>query len=419
MSDNRARVDDDVSLPGSRKRLLVVAYAFSPILGSEYRQAWELVNFFSRSYDVTVLFGDSDGLMGSTDHFDSYASARQLPFKAVKVEATPRQVHMARRMLRMPWGLFFPLLLKKWHDKALAIAQQLHSEEPFDVVHQLGPIGFRNPGHMWKLGCHSYWGPIGGAQFIDTSMIRDKWSAYYLEALFRNLSVRLQAYSPYIARAARGFDRLSYATVENARYFAQHYGRDGPVISDQGLYQIDIPDVEPDQAPLRVVWAGSLIARKNVDLLLDAIRNAPSDIRFDVVGDGPLARSVAEAATTHPNLQFHGRLPRQEVMTVLRQSDVILLTSLSEANTAILFEGLENGCIPIAPRIHGFVSTLNDKVAYLIDQGNHEEAVRQIVQALMALQESGTRVRYRAALKQHLPTLSWEALGRTHESQYV
>lgn len=406
--------------PSKRKRVAVIAYAFSPVLGSEYRQAWETVGYLARRHDVTVLFGDSDAIMGGFRHFDDHVARHALDFVAVKMPATPLQQRLAKYMLRMPWALLFPLLLRSWHGQALKIAQNLHAQRPFDVVHQLGPIGFRNPGYAWRLGCHSYWGPIGGAQLVDTRMIRNKWSPYFLEVLLRNLSVKLQAHSAYVAKAACGFDRLSFATVENADYFARHFGRSGPIISDQGLYVDEIPPRTggSDDKPLRVVWAGSLTPRKNVAALIDIIRAAPTDIGFDVIGDGPLSAAVADIAANHPNLRFHGRLQRTEVMAVLSAADVILLTSLSEANTAILFEGLENGCIPIAPAINGFVSTLNDNVAFLIPQGEPDKAVAAAVAALVALGDPTTRDRYRAALADHLPSLSWERLGASHEAQY-
>ncbi len=421
MSDNITPSEYGTAGPRRRKRVLVIAYAFSPVLGSEYRQSWELVPYFARDHDVTLLFGDSDGLMGSFAHFDDYVRTHDLPFRAVKVEATLRHVAMARRMLRMPMALFFPVLMRAWHARAFVLAQRLHAEKPFDVVHQLGPIGFRNPGYGWKLGCHTYWGPIGGAQYIDTRMIRNKWSSYHFEALFRNLSVRVQALTPYLAEAARGFDRLSFATVENAEYFAKHYGRTGPVISDQGLYLGSAAEETADvnDEPLNVAWAGSLNPRKNIDALLDVIRAAPQDVVFHIMGDGPRADDVAKLAAQCPNLLFHGRLSRPEVREVLHQSDVILLTSLSEANTAILFEGLECDCIPIAPKINGFVSTLNHEVAFLINQGDYATAITGTVAALAALRVPETRRRMRAALKEHKPSLSWDAIGEAHVAQYV
>ncbi len=421
MTEDQSQVVEASLNQGRKKRVLVVAYALSPVLGSEYRSAWELTNLISKSHDVTVLLGDSDGLMGSFKHFDEFVEGHQLPFEAVKISPSSMQIAIAKRMLRMPWALFFPVLLRSWHRKAFKIAKQLHAERNFDVVHQLGPIGFRNPGYVWQLDCHSYWGPIGGAQYVDYRMIRRRFSSYTAEVLFRNLSVRLQALSPYISKAARGFDTVSFATVENAEYFSKHFGRSGPIISDQGLFveSDDAPQPSSASTPLNVAWAGSLTARKNVDLLLDTVRRAPRDITFHVMGAGPYADQLTALAKEHRNLVFHGVVPRTEVMNILNKSDAILLTSLSEANTAILFEGMEHGCIPIAPRINGFVSTLTGEIGFLIDQGNYDISVAQTVEALRSLQNPEIRAQMFSALQKHKPMLSWDALAQAHVAQYV
>ena len=407
----------ETSIP--RKRVVIVAYALSPTLGSEYRSAWELVNQIAIDHDVTVLFGDSDALMGSFKLYEKFSAENVINFHAIKVEATRLQVSFAKKMLKMPWGLAFPLLLRTWHKRAFKIAQQLHKDCPFDVAHQLGPIGFRNPGYLWKLDCHTYWGPIGGAQYIDLNMIKNKWSFYFLEAIFRNLSVRLQFCSPYISKAARKFDRVSFATFENLDYFSKHFGRQGPIISDQGLFSsIDKNQEKVHDFKLRVIWAGTLSPRKNIDALIDIVKKAPSDILFTILGDGTRKEAITALAKEFSNVNYLGLLPRSEVMKNLAQNDVILLTSLSEANTAILFEAIENGCIPIAPRINGFVSVLSEDVAFLIDQGDYQHSVSLVLDAFDVLLRETVRKRMRKALQKHTFFLTWERITESHISQY-
>lgn len=402
-----------------KKRVLIVAYALSPVLGSEYRSAWELVKEFSQHHHVTVLFGDSDGLMGHFEHFDRHEFNNEHHFRAIKIHATKSQISLAKIMLKMPWSLAFPLLLKSWHRKAFEIAKSLHEECPFDVAHQLGPIGFRNPGYLWKLDCHTYWGPVGGAQLINTKMIKNKNSLYIFEAMIRNLSVRLQVMSPYIAQATNGFDRISFATIENANYFRKNFNREGPLISDQGLIN-DTKKTYPKSKvdTLIVTWAGSLTARKNVDALIEVIKNSPSNIHYNILGSGPREADLRSLEKQLPNLNYHGPIPRTEVFEKLRISDVILITSLSEANTAILFEALECDCIPVVPRINGFVSVLNNDVAYLIDQTNFEHTVTQIVEALSTLTNSHTRKKYIQKIRKHKGLLTWRMLSQSHLSQY-
>lgn len=404
----------------NKKRILIIAYAFSPILGSEYRQPWELCSKIAEQFDVTLLFGDSDGLMGTFSTFDQFPEKDDLNYKIIKVPSSALMMALAKVTLKMPFALLFPILLKLWHRKAYKIAKQLHDSNPFDVAHQLGPIGFRNPGYIWKLSCKTYWGPIGGAQYINRKMITRKWSKYSLEAFVRNISVRAQYLSPYISNAARNFDELSFATLENRDYFQLHFDRKGSIISDQGLNVGATFDSKKKAKHdnMKVAWAGSLTPRKNVSALLEIIKATPKEIEFNIMGDGPMKSALMKLAIDYPNIVFHGRLKREDVQRILRGCDVILLTSLSEANTAILFEGIENGCIPVAPNINGFASVINSDVGRLIDQFDFKQYVDETVQALIDLQDYDKRGEIHLALREHLSTLSWQALSLAHTQHY-
>jgi len=283
----------------------------------------------------------------------------------------------------------------------------------------LGPIGFRNPGYLWRLDCNTYWGPIGGAQKINLNMIKNKKSAYFIEAILRNLSVSVQAYSPYISRAAKHYNKISFATIENAEYFKKHYHRVGPIVSDQGLFcGLKYPLTKDHLNKLSVAWVGSLTPRKNVDALIDTIKNCPRDVHFNIVGGGPLEPDVRQLANHHQNVKFHGVLEREHVMNILSENDAILLTSLSEANTAILFEAMENDCVPIAPRMNGFVTVLNDEVAFLIDQTHYAVTVQETASAIRSLLDIDTRQKMLQMLDRHKSKLTWNVLCKEHLSQY-
>lgn len=398
----------------------MIAYAYSPSMGSEYRHAWELSHELAKHHDVTVIFGDSDGLMGSFSSYDHYLSISQDTVNAIKVGVGPGRQAFAKIMLRMPFSLLFAFLLRSWHRDAFRAAEVLHASERFDVVHQLGPIGFRNPGYCWKLAAQTYWGPIGGAQYINLKMVRRKVSLYFLEASLRNVDVWLKRFSPYIRRAAFGFDQLSFATPENKAYFEKHFRRQGIVISDQGLHDASGSGAKtkPELPGLIVAWGGTLNARKNVDLLIAIAEAAPADITFEVMGDGPMRSVLERAAARNPNIRLHGLLKREAVQDLLQAADVIMLTSLSEANTAILFEGMENGCVPVAPRINGFAACLNETFAITYPSETWNDTVASAVSGLSTLLQPDVLADKRTSLSREMCNLTWRALAAKHVRHY-
>lgn len=404
----------------NRMRVLMIAYAYSPSMGSEYRHAWELSHELSKHHDLTLLFGDSDGRMGSFNSYDQYQAKNKDSVYAIKVEVSLVEKAIARLMLRMPFSLFFAFLLRFWHIRAFKIAKALHADQPFDVVHQLGPIGFRNPGYCWKLDTLTYWGPIGGAQYVNLKMVRRKFSLYFFEALIRNIDVSLKRLSPYVRNAALRFDRLSFATPENKAYFGKFFMRDGEIISDQGLRHDTKHELFARKRGkgLVVAWGGTLNARKNIDLLIAIAERCPIDIEFRVMGDGPMRDVLEHAADQNPRIKVLGHLERVKVQEVLDGSDAILLTSLSEANTAILFEGIENGCIPIAPKINGFSACLNDSFAVIYPNENWDNSISAAVKGLRELLQSEILAQKRASLKREISNLTWRALAQKHMRYY-
>lgn len=406
--------------------ILVSAYAFSPVLGSEYRSAWEIVNEMSKYHNLTVLFGDSDGLMGTSSSLDIHMHSKPANFRPILIKLPPSLISILKAVNHTPLALFvFPVLLRAWNKKAYLVARRLHEKTPFDAVHQLGPIGFRNPGYLWRLNCKSYWGPIGGAQYINIRLLKSKISFFAVEVLIRNLSVYIAKYSEYIAAAAKHFDSVSFATYENQEYFAKHFKRTGQIISDQGIdsqpnqpgnSSLSFENPNPRMA-LTVAWGGTLCSRKNVNALIDIIKQAHPVCSFFIMGKGRLAKQFINELSGFTNFTFLGQLPRDHVKSILYNSDVILITSVSEANTAILFEGMQQGCVPVAPSINGFTSVIKENIGYLADSSCYSTVVASIVGIIRLLATSPTELEAKKiCLMKYKQKLTWSALAKLHLS---
>ncbi|MEO5824821.1 MAG: glycosyltransferase [Gemmatimonadales bacterium] len=91
-----------------------------------------------------------------------------------------------------------------------------------------------------------------------------------------------------------------------------------------------------------VLWAGSMVGIKGVDLLLRAHAELvqPRPL-LALIGDGPERRSLEQLAAelgTSQQVHFSGRLPHDELVTWYRAADVFALPSLSEGTPNVLQE---------------------------------------------------------------------------------
>jgi len=412
----------------SKPRLLVSAYAYSPTIGSEFAQGWNFVHQASKHYDTTVLIGSSDGRMGEYEEIDNWLRSNDPRVNIVKVQG-PCLALLANYLdqkLGFSWAFVFSL--RFWHAEALQVARRLHNERAFDIVHQLGPVGFRNPGYMYKLGVPSYWGPIGGIQYVNLKLAFKSSLRFGVIALIRNVLTWLALHSPTTKRAALGFDAVSFATSQNKMLFERAYKKKGPICSDQACFenpQAGSPNPLVS-APLKVMWCGSVDDRKNIKLLMTICKtcqNAGLDVSFKVIGGGPRLKWAQTFAKKNAlkNVVLTGRVPRGQVASEMKAADVLVFTSLSEANTSTFFEGLQKTCIPVALDLDGFSTNITSKIGFKID--TDQPYIKIVNDYVFVLRELSMNHDYicqlRSNIKESLASYSWEELFLRHHKQLV
>ncbi len=408
------------------KRAIVTAYAFSPTLGSEFAQGWNYVQQMKSRYQLTVLVGSSDGRMGDfslLNHPDVLALGNEVDIVRIEPDWFCRFIKRLDVGFGLTW--LFVWGLRRWHRLAFERARQLHERTAFDAAHQLGPVGFRNPGYLYRLGIPSYWGPIGGFQYIKLGLAFRSSARYGAVSLLRNVSTYLSARSGAVRAAVRGFTQLSFATETNRRNFEALYGVSGPVLSDQAtVSKVDGDRVssgpdKPVTPPLRVVWCGSVDARKNIRLLLDIahrLSTMNSPVQFTTIGAGPLLSDAMRHTRDLKNIHFTGQIPRAQVQQHFKQAHVLCFTSLSEANTSTFFEALAADCIPVALDLDGFSSNINDDIGCKVSPNQGwPNIVQSYAQTLHGLATDATQqLRYVDAIHRAATRFSWKGLADKH-----
>lgn len=96
----------------------------------------------------------------------------------------------------------------------------------------------------------------------------------------------------------------------------------------------------------RFVFAGQLIRRKRVDLLINALsRIADRDFELLIVGAGPEESMLRALAASHlgAHVRWIGQLQSMEVPTVIAQADCLVLPSVHDGWGAVVSEALMAG----------------------------------------------------------------------------
>ena len=136
-----------------------------------------------------------------------------------------------------------------------------------------------------------------------------------------------------------------------------------------------LPAREPRalDAPVRVICVGRLSPEKGHVGLLQSFARARSrgaqHSELVLVGDGPerqrIEQTIAELGLGSC-VHLRGRLPENETLREVAQSDLLVLSSFMEGLPVVLMEGMALGLPVIAPRVAGVPELVEDNVHGLL-----------------------------------------------------
>lgn len=100
----------------------------------------------------------------------------------------------------------------------------------------------------------------------------------------------------------------------------------------------------------RVLWACRIEPAKNPDLALEAFARTPADFHLTVAGSGTLEQGMrdrARALGIEDRVDFRGAVPKGSVGDLMREHDLLLMSSRFEGFSRSIVEALGSG-LPVA-----------------------------------------------------------------------
>ena len=264
----------------------------------------------------------------------------------------------------------------------------MHRRMPFDLAHQVNLCGFREPGDLWKLGVPFVWGPVGGTQNTPPAFLRYGGARMAVREGLRGLANDVQLrLSRRVRRAAAAADVVLAANADGRRHIEDALGVRVQQLLETGVRAVGEPRRWLDRAPgpLRVLWAGELVQRKGLRVVLDAVdavrrRGGPA-IELILVGDGP-ARAAAEG---REGVDVRGWIPRAELFDLYERVDVLAFTSLRDTSGNVMLEGLAAGLPTVFLDHQGPAAIGSAACGVPVPVTTPERAVAGVAQALEAL----------------------------------
>jgi glycosyltransferase involved in cell wall biosynthesis len=411
-------------------KILACAYACNPFHGSEEGVGWGWVNAMALHHEVWVL-------TAGYHRRDLEEALRRQPEKRGRlhfayVEEKPWHYRPTPAWIRIENSIAKPIMnwaYRLWLDSAFILASRLHREIGFDLAHQITYVGFRFPGHIWKLNAPFVWGPIGGLENTPWRLLPTMGphgAIYYGARNVVNSMHRRFLRPPRKAFAAAGSGVIA-ATCGIRREIRHWYKVDSEVICEVGLprqttythsFRAD------DREPLRIAWSGLHLPGKALHLLLRALSRLPESIdwRLDIYGDGPLRTGWQKLAIkfgVESRCIWHGHLPRAEALEGLKSAHLFVTTSLKDLTSTVILEALANGVPILCPDHCGFADVVNEQCGMKIPIGNVREFETGLSRSIIAIAcDEMMRRRLAEGALLRARDYSWEAKAEAIDRVY-
>ena len=207
-------------------------------------------------------------------------------------------------------------------------------------------------------------------------------------------------YGANVQDILRQFDVIGYrSNVAKADFEKKYFVPERSFICYSGVSAMFL-DAMNDKAksfpnPVsKFAYVGSMIARKHSAQLYEALVRSYPEGNFSVkyIGNGDEVKTI-ESLKTIGEVEFTGRIPREQIVEHLKQADVFAMISEGEIFGLVYLEAMALGLITIGSRNEGIDGIIVDgENGFLCEAGNVEELTAIITKIRQMSPEELTRI---------------------------
>jgi glycosyltransferase involved in cell wall biosynthesis len=323
-----------------RLKILLSSYTCIPGAGGEDAVGWRWVVNLSQRHDVTVLTY-SDRKVARIQQDQDKTSARfvyvNLPDWLERIDhirGVPRRLH---------YGL--------WQLLAGRVAQQLHQQEGFDLVHHVVYNQFRTPTFGDRLGIPFVFGPVGGAETVPPALFADLQWGTRLKEIARRWELGLrQLRSPQPnPHTAYVFSNPATQRVVLGNHPHPHNHLMPAIYVDEGDLQVvdfdaELPTVPVPEGTLRLVMPGRMLDWKGPLLALRALaeaRDRGCALHLHIVGEIVLEQQIRQLCQDlhlEDVVQITSYMPRRQLLKLIHDADALFYAAFRDSGAMVVAE---------------------------------------------------------------------------------
>ena len=249
----------------------------------------------------------------------------------------------------------FTIPIRKLKNPSYIISAFVKStfKKNFDIIHAQGPPGalaMKNASGKKVLSLH-------GIHYKQVKLLHGKFAG--------NLAEKNEKFA------------LSWADIitVSSKEMLDYYKEKGYAVefTPNALDIENLPKGEDRRYQKQIIYAARLSEEKGILDVLEISKKLSSDTHLIILGDGPERKNVEECAKTIQNIHYLGPKNKEETISLIRGSDILIQPSLMEGGISYtLLESLACKTPVICTSVGGgkefFIHLKN---SYLVEPRNH------------------------------------------------
>ncbi|BAY15227.1 putative glycosyl transferase, group 1 family protein [Anabaenopsis circularis NIES-21] len=396
-------------------KILISAYACEPGQGSEPGVGWNFIREMSKYHHLWVLTSNCHrpGIEAEL------ARQPQLNLNFIYLDPFGLIIDWSQKGKSTQKWVYIHYYL--WQMKAYFIGRLLHHQIKFDIVHHVTYVKYTSPSFLCLLPIPFIWGPVGGGEFTPKNFWQSLNFRSKIYEFIRNTACFIGECDPFVRLTAKR-SILAWATTEDTAKRLQYLGaKNVQIYSQLGISQEELAsfaDTSPShRSIIKFISVGRLLHWKGFHLGLLAFAKANiSNSEYWVVGEGS-ARKHLEKITQElgidQQVKFWGSLSRNETLSKIRDSHVLVHPSLHDSGGLVCLEAMSVGLPVICLNLGGPALQVTEETGFKIQANTPAQTVNDIAQAMISLvAEPKLRLKMGAAGKKRVrDVFSWEFKG--------
>jgi glycosyltransferase involved in cell wall biosynthesis len=401
-------------------KVLLSAYSCEPGRGSEPGVGWNMVREIAKHHEVWVLTRPDE----SKNVIEAELARNPVPNMHFVYFTTP----IVGGIWKLGQSGAMQIHYYLWQIAAYFVARRLHREINFDIAQHVTFVKYSSPSFLSLLPIPFVWGPVGGGESAP--------KAFWVDFNFRNriyelmrMGVRSLGENDLFAHLTARRSAVAYATTEDTAQRVRKMGCPHvKILSESGLSQEEIESLAhfplPDTSPMRFISMGRLLHWKGFHLGLRAFAQANlPDAEYWIVGDGPEWERLQTLATdlgiSH-QVKFWGRLPREQTLEKLGQSQVLVHPSLHDSGGWVCLEGMAAGRPVICLDLGGPAQQVTQETGFKIPAHTLQQTLADLAAAMVQVSDNAQlRVQMgQAGQRLVREDFTWEAKGQLLNEVY-